>query len=148
MPIVITTRIGGSDALFALKRGSYFCTHQKTGRPMSFFCREGKPCRAVAVANGPARVAVHTSDAAPDNRRLQAGDASAKPIVIDVCEGSLTLRLDGPHGFTESSINPDGDGVGHVRVTLLESDTVIDLRIESSVAPGVCAPGGLDQDDA
>jgi len=120
---MITTRIGGRDVLYVQSRGISTCSYLRSGVGTPFFCDGPGPCRASAIAGKWARAAIHTSN----------------PVVIDLCAGSFTFRYDTPSGFIESSVDGADAGIGHFRITLLETETSVNFRQETTFAAGVCA---------
>ena len=119
----IVTRAGDADSLFLQRNGISFCTFGRSSTVLPFFCNDmDARCRVLVYVDGTSQTIVHTSN----------------PVVIDLCAGEVSVRIERDFGLAEGSVGAPGSDPGRVRITLLETDSTIELTIDKRPSPGMC----------
>lgn len=113
----IVTRFQGQDKLFRQDIGISWCTFaSQPDSFLAFFCGYGTDCPVIVKADS-SQIRVHTSN----------------PVVIDLCTGSIRVRVATANGtaFGEASASQRG----RAHVTIRTTATGVDLRVRL-VSPG------------
>jgi hypothetical protein len=117
---IVTRYAGGGARLYRQDTGISWCSFARKPRSLlPFFCSKDEECPVIVTATG-SRVVIYTSN----------------PVVIDVCAGSIHVRVEQDGTVAEATASASSEG--RYRVTIRQTQQGIDLRVERFETRGAC----------